>query len=373
MQSSFRLGKIMGIEIGVHYTWLIVFALITWSLAVSFPQQFPGWSPITYWIVGATSALLLFASVLVHELAHSIVAIRAGLPVSSIVLFIFGGVSNISREPQRPSDELYMSIVGPATSLILGIIFGILLFSLRGVSPEITAILFYLTFTNIALAIFNLIPGFPLDGGRVLRAIVWWLTGNLLRATRIATIAGQLTGYILILGGLLWAFAGNFLGGIWLAIIGWFLTNAAEASYRQVALQDVFRRFRVRELMNPHPVTVQPWDTLEDVVNNYILQRNVRALPVVENGELVGLITLADVREVPQQQWGEVPVKDVMKRTTELHTVSPDSDLGQVLRSMAEEDINQLPVVVGNRLVGLLSRSQIMRFLQVREELGLRG
>ncbi|MHB9091687.1 MAG: site-2 protease family protein, partial [Chloroflexota bacterium] len=227
MESSFTLGKIRGIEIGVHFTWLIVFALVTVSLALGyFPQNFPELSSTTDWLLGAAAALLLFASVLVHELSHSFVAQSKGIAVRGITLFIFGGVSNIQGEPHEARDELLIAAAGPVSSLVLGLVFAGLMSVTQGASQTLTALLSYLAVINISLAIFNLIPGFPLDGGRVFRSIVWLVTGSFEGATRIATAVGQVIAYLFIFGGLLIAFSGSFLSGIWLAFIGWFLSNA---------------------------------------------------------------------------------------------------------------------------------------------------
>lgn len=373
MENSVKLGKIAGIEIGIHYTWLIVFALITWSLAVGFfPQNFPGFGVTAYWILGAISAILLFVSVLIHELSHSLVAISRGMPVASITLFIFGGVSNIQEEAHSPADEFWMSFVGPLSSLILGAV----CFAVLGFAPvmprQVEAVLAYLAIVNILLGIFNLIPGFPLDGGRVLRAILWWATGNLRKSTRIAASTGQVVAYIFIFGGLFLAFTGEFLSGIWIIFIGWFLNNAAESSYRQTAMEEGLRGVKVSQLMINEPCTVTPDTSLEEVVHEYMLKRNIRALPIVENGELRGIVTLSDIKAIPASRWPEVPAGEVMSQSQKLVTLSPQDDMGKAVQAMAVDDLNQLPVVQEGKLVGLLSRSNVIRFLQVREELGAR-
>ncbi len=374
MNSSIRLGFIRGIEIGINYTWLIAVGLITWSLAVGFfPIQFPGWPPISYWLVAAVSALLLFVSVLAHELSHSFVAQSLGLRVQSINLFIFGGVSNIVGEAKRARDELYISAVGPASSLVLAIIFGVAFLGLRGLNQQLEATLFYLGAVNLMLALFNLIPGFPLDGGRVFRAIVWGFTHNFRRATSVATRVGKGIGYLFIFGGLYMAFSGSFLSGIWLAFIGWFLSEAADASYRQMTVQESFRGVRVSELMDRDVMRVDARATLQSIVNEYILRSNVRALPVVSDGQLLGLLTLAEIRNVPSERWSFVTVGEVMTPANRLHTLTPADDVGQALQSMGEEDINQLPVVDHGSLVGLLSRANLIRFVQVREQLGMQS
>src|ERR1700680_1905471 len=224
MPGSFRIGKIAGIDIDINVSWIIILVLLTVSLATGwFPQLYPGWSSATYWLVGLISALLLFVSVLLHELAHSLVARRRGLPVKNITLFIFGGVSNIEQEPKSAGIEFQMAVVGPLTSLLIGAVCYLLQLPLRGTNSPLQGILFYLAVTNILLGIFNLIPGFPLDGGRVLRSIVWKISGSMRRATRVATITGQIIGYLFILLGIWLFFTSNILDGIWLGFIGWFM------------------------------------------------------------------------------------------------------------------------------------------------------
>ncbi len=373
MNSSFKLGKLFGIEIGIHYSWLIVFTLVTVTLALGFfPQQFPGWSPLSYWVVGGLASLLLFASVLVHELTHSLVAVSRGMPVQSIILFIFGGVSNIKKEAERPSDELIVSAVGPASSVILSaLFFGFYLVGNR-VNEQLGALLWYMFVVNMLLAVFNMIPGFPLDGGRVFRAIVWYATNSLRRATQIAAAVGQGVAYLFIFGGLLLLFTGDFLSGIWIMVIGWFLSNAADMSARQVELQERFRGMRVGEIMNSHPTTVHPEITLRQLVDEFILRRNLRSVPVVAGEDLVGMITLSDIRHIPQEQWDIVTVGEVMSKSDQLRIVRPEDDLSTAVQALAEGDLNQLPVVKEHRLVGLLTRSNLIRFMRIREELGLR-
>ena len=374
MRSSFRIATIRGIEIGVHYSWVLVFVLVAWTLAVGFfPLQYPGLGTGTYWAMGFVASLLLFVSVLIHELAHSLVAQTRGLTVTSITLFVFGGVSNISSEPTNAPDELLISAVGPISSLVLGGIFwGIWLGTGDGGGP-IQGVIVYLAGINVLLAIFNLVPGFPLDGGRVFRAIIWWASGNFQTATRVAVGAGHVVAFIFILGGIFLIFTGAFLSGIWLILIGWFLNSAAEASGRETRQMEWFRGVTVRQVMNPNPVTVEPQRTVSEVVHDHILQRAVRALPVVQEDQLVGMLTLNEVRGVPREQWEQTPVSMVMTRLDDLQTVRPDDELSGALTILAEHDINQLPVVEDGRLVGLLSRSNVISLLQVREELGVSG
>ena len=371
MKGSLRLGRIAGIEIGVHYTWLLAFLLIAWSLAQGFfPQYFPGWSLTTYWITGIIAALLLFLSVFVHELAHSLVAMARGLTVENITLFIFGGVSNIVSDIKKPKTEFAMAIVGPLASLVLAAIF----WGLRQVVGEQTsplaATLTYLAMVNALLAVFNLLPGFPLDGGRVLRSILWGTTGSLVKATNIATTAGRILAWTLIGFGVFQLFTGNFLGGLWIAFIGWFLHGAADASRREVTLQEQLRGVQVREVMDYSPETITPQTSVLDVVRGIFLQRGHRAVPIRQDDQLVGIVTLTDIKELPQQKWAETPVAEIMTRKP-LYTVSTDDDLTSAFRLLAQHGLNQVLVLHDGQLVGLLSRADIIRHLQLGQELGL--
>ncbi|MFC1935904.1 site-2 protease family protein, partial [Chloroflexota bacterium] len=266
MRPSFRLGRIAGVEIGIHYTWLFAFVLITWTLADGFfPDSFPGWSWPVYWATGILSALFLFASVLIHELAHSLVAKGRGLPVQGITLFIFGGVSSIRAEAKAAKDEFLIAVVGPVTSLILAAVFGAMWLAVSDKNTPLTAILMYLALVNGLLGLFNLLPGFPLDGGRVVRAVLWGATGNLSKATNIAAGAGQVLALVFISWGVFQLLSGNVLGGLWIAFIGWFLNGAAESSRRQTAFQEALRGIAVSEVMDPDPETVGP-ETRVDVL-----------------------------------------------------------------------------------------------------------
>ncbi len=371
MPGSIHLGKIAGIEIDINYTWIIIVVLITWSLATQFMLIYPGWGTATYWIVGFIAAVLLFVSVLLHELGHSLVARAEGIPVKSITLFIFGGVSNIEREPQSAGKEFWMAIVGPVVSIVLGIIAFLLYLHLARTGSPLEAILSYLAIANILLGIFNLIPGFPLDGGRVLRSIIWKITGNLRQATRIASVIGEIIAVIFILIGVWVFFAGNFFSGIWLGFIGWFLLNAARTANSQVMLESMFKGVTVSQVMNPNPVTVPANISLQRLVDDYFLPQGLRSALVVQGEQFVGLVTLNDIRRIPRDQWAQTPVGMAMIPVDRLHAVSPTQNLNDVLSLMANQDVNQLPVVQNGRVVGILSRDSIIRYIEVRRGLGL--
>jgi len=371
MPGSLRIGKIFGIDIYIHISWLIIIVLLTWSLAVGwFPVLYRGWSASTYWILGFIAAVLLFVSVLLHELAHSVVARARGLPVKNITLFIFGGVSNIEKEPGSPGVEFQIAVVGPLTSLLIGALAFLLLFLLGQNSSALAAILWYLGYANILLGIFNLIPGFPLDGGRVLRSIVWKINGNLRRATRIVTVVGEIIAFLFILAGIWLFFVGYVIDGLWLGFIGWFLLSSAQSANSEVMLQSVFRGVTVGEVMNTAPTTVPANISLQKLVYEHFLPLGLRSALVTQGDQLAGLITLSDIRHVPHEEWGQVPVGHAMIPRERLHVVSPQQSLNDVLPLMAGRDINQLPVVQNERLVGVLSRDAIMRYLEIRRSLG---
>ncbi len=345
MKSSWRLFRIAGIDIGVHYTWLFIFVIISWSLAVGFfPQE---WSAAIRWTLGVVAALGLFVSVLLHELAHSLVAKARGMKVGSITLFIFGGVSNLEDEPEKPRTEFFMAIVGPLTSLVLGGIFWGLAVVISGSSiafgdllnvavfnnPAVS-IIGYLAWINTLLAVFNMIPGFPLDGGRVLRSIIWSATKSLKKATNIAATVGRLIGWIFIIFGVAqvfgyqWWIFGGFFSGIWMAFIGWFLSSAADASRRELTLREHLSGIKVKDVMNTQPGGIDPETTVEQVVENIFRKLHGRAVPVCRDDKLQGIVTIDDVKAdqsfpaVPATSQttkkiltGDSPGMDIIKRT----------------------------------------------------------
>jgi Zn-dependent protease len=372
MPGTLRIGKTAGIDIDIHVSWVIIVVLLTVSLATGwFPQLYAGWSTATYWLIALLSSLLLFVSVLLHELAHSLVARRRGLAVTSITLFIFGGVSNIEREPPSPGIEFQMAFVGPLTSLVIGAVCYLIQVPLRSSNSPLEGILFYLAVTNVLLGLFNLIPGFPLDGGRVLHSIVWRLSGNLRQATRVASLTGQVIAYLFILLGIWIFFAGDILDGIWFGFIGWFLLSAAQSANAQGMLTSVLSGVTVGEVMNPKPATVPADISLQHLVDGYFLPGGLRYALVMQGEKLVGLITLGDIRHIPREQWGQVPVSAAMIPLARLHVASPQQSLSDVLPLMAGRDVNQLPVVDNGAPVGVLSRDAIVKYLEVRRSLGV--
>jgi Zn-dependent protease/CBS domain-containing protein len=369
MEASFNLGRIRGIAIGVHYTWLIVFGLLAYSLARSvFPSWYSDWSITQYWVVGGVASLLLFASVVAHELGHSFVALSRGIGVKSITLFIFGGVATLERESEKANDEFWIAIAGPAVSVVVAVVSWGLWLAMRDVNEAAAAVFEYLALANGMLVGFNLIPGFPLDGGRVFRAIVWGITGSLQRATRVASTVGVIIGYLFIILGIFVVFSGAAVSGIWFIAIGWFLQSAAEQSYQQMRAHRAFAGVHISSLMDPNPPIVHPDTTLDELVD-HMLGRNVRAFPVLDHGALIGIITLSDIRETPRERWASLTVGEVMTPRDKLVTTTPSSDLEPVLQAMSERDIHQVPVVDNGALVGLLTRADVIRFLQLQQDL----
>jgi Zn-dependent protease/predicted transcriptional regulator len=367
MQGSLRLGRIAGIQIDVHVTWLLAFGLVTWSLASSvFPATYPRWGQGTYWTVGAISALLLFVCVLLHELSHSVVARARGMPVSGITLFILGGVTNLQAEAKRPADEFWMAIVGPLTSLVLGATAWLLLHLLPSGRTPLAGVLSYLAYVNLLLAGFNLVPGFPLDGGRVLRSLLWAATRDLRRATRIAARIGQgIAGLFVLVGGIL-VLQGEWLNGLWLGIIGWFLLKAAQTSYRQISAPSLPQQ--VEAAMRTPPIMVPADRSIADLVAEHLLGRDVRAVVVADAGQIVGLVSVSDVQRVPPEAWTSTPLRAIMTPAASLTVVEPEHSLQEAAARLDERGVNQLPVVRNGALVGMLSRADVRRFLRLSPE-----
>jgi Zn-dependent protease/CBS domain-containing protein len=395
LKSSIRLFRIAGIDIGIHYSWILIFIFFTTTLALGFfPAASPGETSGTYWAAGFLAALLLFASVLVHELAHSLVAQARGIPVHSITLFIFGGVSNLEQEAEKPFVEFLMAIVGPGASLLMAIIFWILFHAMQsgnlfdeffrfgGWLPQadiVGAGFFYLALINISLAAFNLLPGFPLDGGRVLRSIVWGITGNLVRATNFAAIVGRLFGWCFIAIGVLnilgygvLFFSPGLISGIWIAFIGWFLSNAAESSRVEVTMKERLSGVKVRDAMVQYQETVTPQTTVAELVQGIFSQRFRRAVPVCQGDLTLGIVTISDVKGLPQEKWTVTPVEQIMTRNP-LYSVSPDDDLNAALKLIAQHDLNQVLVMDKGRCLGLLTRAEIIHYLQLTQELKVKS
>jgi len=371
MTANIRLFRIWGIPIGLHISWFLIFALVTWSLATGyFPSGSPDLSAPVYWLLGALTSLVFFGSVLAHELAHSRVALRYGIPVRSITLFIFGGVAQIAEEPKTAGAEFRIAIAGPLSSFLLAGIFGAIYLIGRPVSYLAVPSLWLLRI-NLSLAVFNLIPGFPLDGGRVLRAAVWSKTKNFHHGSQVAAFAGQIIAVAFIGVGLLVVLAGGFFDGIWLVFIGWFLQNAAASSYAQTNLQHSLRGVKVAQIMSRECAQVPADMSIADLVEERVLGAGQRCFFVAEDGNLLGMLSLRDFNQVPRDTWTDVKTEQAMVPLDRLAHVEPETELMTALKAMDDAQVNQLPVMGGNQLLGMLAREQILRYVRTRAELGM--
>jgi Zn-dependent protease len=373
MGGGFNLGKVFGIQFRLHYTWFIIFFLITFSLSWQvFPLYYPGWSQLLYWAIGIVTSLLFFASVLAHELAHSLVGRANGIPIKSITLFIFGGVAQMTKEATRAGAEFKMAAAGPACSLAIGGVFALVWILTQDIIEPVAAMAFYLAQINVILAAFNLIPGFPLDGGRVFRSIVWRFSGNYQRSTRIATRLGQGVAYAFILGGILMMILlHEWLGGLWLVLIGWFLQSAASASYRQAQWHEALHGVIASQVMTSHYMTVPPNITLTQLVRDYVLPTGQRFFLVADEDRFKGILTLRNIKSVPQSNWDTTPVEKIMVPADQLKVARPEQDALSVVEQMNENDINQMPVVHEGRVIGLITRDNLIRALRTRTDLGV--
>jgi Zn-dependent protease/CBS domain-containing protein len=370
---GFRLGSIFGFEIRVDLSWLIIFFLVLWTLSAGiFPTNYPGFDSGTYFAMGIVATLLFFTSLLAHELSHSFVARAKGIPVEGITLFIFGGVSRTRMDAQTPGDEFQIAGVGPVVSLLLAAVFGLIWYVgiNIGLSVVFTGVFAYLAVINLALAIFNMLPGFPLDGGRVFRSLLWKYTGNLKKATKIASNAGKWLSYLLIVFGVLEMFAGAILGGLWLILIGWFLYNAAETSYDELLLRTSLQGVRAQEIMTPHPETVNPDIKLQELVDRYFLSRRYHSFPVTQDGHPVGIITLNQVKDIPREEWQYRTVQDTMIPSENGVTARPEEQMSQVLQKMQDSGVSRVLVIHNDLLKGIITANDLAYWLQRQRDLG---
>lgn len=374
MESGFRLGKIWGIPVRIHLSWILIVFLMTWSLAVGyFPEAYSTLSVVTCWILGAITSILFAASVLLHELAHAFIAIHHQVPVKKITLFIFGGVAELGQEPDKPTTEFKVAIAGPTMSLLLAAIFGGLWLLDKGF-PLLAAPSEWLGRINLTLAVFNMIPGFPLDGGRVLRSLIWTTTGDLKRSTRISAITGQVIAFGFIGFGVFMVLQGQFFNGLWMAFIGWFLQNAATATYAQVSLQQTLKNAAVWQVMSRDYPFIPSDMTLENLVNNLVLTGGKRFFLVSQGDtqELSGIVTIHLINKVSPEDWPHVTAGDIMTPCSEIVSVKPEMTLFAALQIMDDANVAQVPVHgVGDNVVGILTREQILRYVRLRAEMGM--
>ena len=394
MTRGFHLARIAGVDVFLDWSLLIIFALVTVSLGAGvFPLWHPEWSGATTWLTAAAAAVLFFLSVLTHELSHALVGRAQGIPIPRITLFVFGGMAQMTEEPKHWRAEFWMAIVGPLTSFAIGIVCLLIVGGLVGpieidpTDPQsafaalgpLPTLLLWLGPINILLAIFNLVPGFPLDGGRVLRSAPWGLTGDLRRATRWASNGGQIFAWVLIVAGISMllgfrvpVFGGGTVSGLWLALIGWFLNNAAIASYRQLLVTEALADVPVVRLMLGNVRTVGPDLSVRSLVDDYVMSSDQRAYPVVDGERLRGVVCLGDIRKVARGDWDSTRVADIM--TTDVATLGPDSLASDALAALGQRGINQLPVVDRQgRVRGLVRREDILRWLSLHGDPALHG
>jgi Zn-dependent protease/CBS domain-containing protein len=377
--NRWQLFRLRGIPISVDLSWLAILALLTLTIASSIPgwlQEFFGsravsLAPTQYWSLGLIAALLFFACILLHELGHAAVARSRGMPIRGITLFLFGGVAELEGEPPSAGTEFLMAIAGPFVSLVLGAAFGLMAWSgyVSGWPPPVVVILGYLSLVNVLLLAFNLIPAFPLDGGRVLHSLLWQTTGDVRRATRWASAAGQGFAWLLIAWGIVQFFGGNWLGGIWSGLIGLFLNNAAQGSYQQLLIRNALRGEPVKRFMNAQPVVVPQTLDLLHWVEDYVYRFHHRAFPVTSDGHLEGYISTRELAGMPRAEWYRRTIGEVMQRDLHSITIAPDTDAMEALEKMQQSGSSRLLVVDHDHLLGIISLTDLLRFLDLKMEL----
>jgi Zn-dependent protease/CBS domain-containing protein len=368
-----KLFKIFGFEVGIDWSWIILAILIAWSLSVGFfPFRFKNLSTETYWLMGIVGAFGLFFSIVFHEMCHSLVARKYGMPMKGITLFIFGGVAEMGEEPPTPKAEFMMAIIGPISSIVIGIVFYGIYFVGRqnGWSEPINGVVQYLAFINGLLAAFNLIPAFPLDGGRVLRSILWGLKKNLRSATRISSKIGSAFGIFLIILGAFQFLRGNFIGGMWWFLIGMFLRGAAKTSYQQLLLRKALEGEPVKRFMKTDPVTVTPSLSVAQLVEDYIYKYHYKMFPIVEDTDrLVGCVTTKQVKEIPREEWNHRKLGEIAARCSAENTIGPQVDAMKALSIMSKTGVSRLMVTEGDRLLGIVALKDLLKFFALKVEL----
>ena len=359
------LGRIFGIVIDLDYSWFLVFGLLTWVLAVSyFPSEFKNWSTVEYWLLGALTAVMFFVSVLLHELGHSVVAMRYKVQVPRITLFIFGGVSQIAGEPPSAGAEFSIAIAGPVVSFAIAALFALLQPLVTAISP-LLATAKYLALINGMLALFNLIPGFPLDGGRIFRAILWGVTHDFRKATLIAANTGRFFGFLFIAFGVWLALRGNFFNGLWIAFVGWFLESAAVAQVQQQVMQGLLAGHKVSEAMGRDYTAIPADTTLERVVHDHILGSGRTSFVVMSDSEVIGLLTLPAIRKLPRAQWPTTTALQAVIPAEQMQWIRPDAELWTAMEKMGRNGVDQLPVMTDKTILGMLSRDDLIHYLGI--------
>ncbi len=369
---AIEIFKVAGIQVAIDYSWLIVFALVLWSLASGyFPAKYPGYSTGNYWLVGLVATILFFGSVLAHELCHAAMGNRLGEGVHRITLFIFGGMAELEHEPTSGIDVLKIAAIGPLSSLVMAGIFWLIARGI-GAAPATAlwkAVFSYLAFINLALALFNLLPGFPLDGGRMLRAALWMRWGDLRRATAAAADWGNTIAWGLIAFGVMEIFAGALIGGIWLIFIGLFLRSAASSGYQSMIVEQALSGARVGEIMVRDPIVLGPDETVAGAIENYFLRYGFGGFPVAEDGKVLGVVTLAQVRECPAAERASRRIGQVMRPADQTIEIAPGAGVSDAIRQMVAADIGRLLVVDQGKLVGLITRTGVTRYVHTKTQL----
>lgn len=393
LRGNFKLGRIFGIPVEINVTWILVLLLVMWSIAERYftRQQFIHLSALHRWLLGAAAAMLLFGSILLHELMHSVTAVKNGLPVKRITLFVFGGVAQMGEEPKTAGVEFRMALAGPIASFILSVVFlslfymvyrgiggsrpvleALVLYVFGGkVSVSVTAALFaYLAFINFLILVFNMVPGFPLDGGRVLRSIIWHFTGNVTKATYVTSRIGKAFAIVLILLGLFYAIQGALIGGIWFIFIGFFLQQAADSGYYQVLMRNGLEGHNVEELMQREVITIDAQTSIGTAVKDYFMPYRFNSFPVLENGRLVGMLTTHDLKAVRREEWDNRTVREIMETEPVEHALSLDETAYGALVKITQDGMGRLPVMKDGRVVGIVSNRDIMKLLKIKMDVG---
>lgn len=367
---SYRVASVRGVGIEMSPSWLLVVALLAWTLADDiFPARYESWSLTKAWVVGIGAALTLPLSVALHELSHASAATRRGITVPKVTLMVFGGATQLSRQPKSPREEFAIASAGVITSISIAFMASLLAFLSRGGNGVAEGLFVFLFLENAAIALFNCIPGFPLDGGRFLRSVAWKRTESFRRATRIAAGAGEATGRIFMLFGAVLLLTGFFAQGLWVGVIGWFLIGAAKAEMQTLQLESILSRLKARDVMRPEWPTVVPGASLQEIVDDHMLGAGERMVIVANDGAVLGLLTVSDIRKTNRLEWAKTPAQQVMRPREKLHTVQADAPAVETLMVLARLQLNQVPVLEGGRMVGLISRQELLDRVKLVETL----
>lgn len=372
MKGSFVIGRIKGIEIEINLSWLIIFGLITFTMATNyFPQNYPDLNPVTGWILGSMMAILMLLSILLHELSHSIVSINQGIGVKKITLFIFGGIAQMDKEPDNPIQELKIALAGPAMSLLLFIFFTFIynLLNYLDVESYLIAPLIYVSSVNLIIVLFNMVPAFPLDGGRVLRALIWHYQGSLQKATKITSSLGNAFGYFLVFMGLYITFTGNVINGIWFVFIGWFIKQLSESSYQNTVMTDLFTKIKVSTFMSKNVISVGSHISIEALVENYFYKHKFTSFPVTNFDQVIGMVTVENIKTLNRDEWDRTIVRNIITPINDDLVVHPENNVSVAIKKIFQNGIGRVLVMDGEVLVGIVSRTDILNYIRIHSQL----